>query len=146
MDVVEAPGGCAPPPENDSSGERGNMLSILLCLQPRLARPHAPITQPGAGSVWSPRRWERYAARNTIDQKLSAPACSACTPMCFPFPVNVFALARWRAGKGAVYEIIYVEPAGAVGGGGLHSWRRRPNTKQPAVCIKVENIIDGSLF
>lgn len=139
---------CRFPLENNSCSTRvraGQHAINIVVFAARLARPHAPITQPGAGNVWSPRRWERYAAHNTIEQNLSAPACSACTRVCFPFPVNVFALARRRAGKGAVYEIIYVASAGAAGGG-LHSWRRRQNINQPAVCIKVENIIDGSLF
>lgn len=91
---------------------RGNMLSILLFLAACLAQPCAPITQPGAGNVWSPRRWEHYMAHNTIDYNLSAPACAVCTQKCLLFPVNVFAQARpacARAGKGAVYEIVYLE-------------------------------------
>lgn len=62
---------------------QGNMLSILLVPAACLARPCAPITQPGAGSVWSPRRWQRHTAHNTIDHNLSALACAVCTPMCF---------------------------------------------------------------
>lgn len=120
-----------PPPENNSCNTRmraGQRAINIVVFAACLARPHAPITQPGAGNVWSPRRWERCAAHNTIDQNLSAPACSACTRMCFPFPVNVFALARGRAGKGAVYEIIYV----GVGGWGGAAQLETPTKYKPA--------------
>lgn len=121
MDFVEPPGRCAGSlwrtiHATHTHVQAGQPAINIVVFGACLARPHAPITQPGAGNVWSPRRWERHVAHNTIDQNLSAPACSVCTRMCFPFPVNVFALARRRAGKGAFYEIIYVESAEAAWG------------------------------
>lgn len=78
-------------------------------------------------------------------QRLRVPYTRGCV---FPFPVNVFVPARVRAGKGAVYEIIYAESAAAAGGAAqLESCRKHwKNINQPAVCTKVENIIDVSLF
>lgn len=62
--------------------------------------------------------------------------------------VNVFVPARVRAGKGAVYEIIYVDSAVAAGGAAqLETCRKHwKNINQPAVCTKVENIINVSFF
>lgn len=95
------------------------MLSILLFRAACLARPCAPITQPGAGNVWSLQQWERYTAHSAIDHNLSAAARAGCTRTCFLFPVNVFAQARparARAGRGAVYETVYLESVEAAGG------------------------------
>lgn len=47
-------------------------------------------------------------------QRWRVPYARGCV---FPFTVNVFVPARVRAGKGAVYEIIYVESTVAAGGG-----------------------------
>lgn len=150
MDAAGAPGRCAGSLRRAIQAahacERGNMLSILLRLQRAShGRMHQLLSleQEMCG-----RHGDGSAARLTT---LLIKTCQHRRVLhargrVFPFPVNVFALARWSAGKGAVYEIIYVESAGGAWGGGQHSWRRRENTNQPAVCIKAENIIDGRLL
>lgn len=81
MELAEQPGRCAGSlcrtihAPHVHTCTQGNMLSILLFLQ---HASHGRVHQLLAGNVWSPRRWERDTAHNTIDHNLSAPACAGC--------------------------------------------------------------------